>query len=340
ICIAAAIPAVLYYVALYFLLDFEAIKRGWTREAIQAILKDSPVRLHWTGLLHLVPVAILIYFMFVAANTAFISALWACLSVLVIAQLFKKHRGVTPVLKSLASGGKGSIEVAVACGASGIVLGALIQTGLGIQLSAILASLSGGNLYILLILTAISSLILGMGMPTTPCYIIVAVTVVPAIVKLGIIPLAAHMFVFYFGCISGITPPVAVAAYAAAGIARSDPFKSGWMAFRMGTSGFVLPFIFVTGPALLMIGDSSTIIRACVMATIAVIGLSACIVGHGWAPLMAWERIAFALTAILLIHPGLTTDVVGTIIFGVLAVRQYLAWKRIHAKALGALAMG
>jgi len=338
ICIAAAIPAVLYYVALYFLLDFEAIKQRWTKEAIQATITDSQVRLSWTGVLHLVPVAVLIYFMFVAANTAFISALWACISVVLIAQLFPQHRGVKNVVKSLAAGGRGSVEVALACAAAGIVLGALTQTGLGIQMSSLLASLSGGNLYVLLVLTAISSLILGMGMPTTPCYIIVAVTIVPAIVKLGVLPLAAHMFVFYFGCISGITPPVAVAAYAAAGIARSDPFRSGWLAFRMGMSGFILPFMFVTGPALLMIGDTGTIVWSCLTATIGVAGLSATIVGHVAAPLRAWERIVLGLGAILLIDTGLMTDIIGIVVFGVIAVRQYVAWRGVRANALSVAA--
>ena len=190
----------------------------------------------------------------------------------------------------------------------------------------------------LLALTAISSLILGMGMPTTPCYIIVAVTVVPAIVKLGVIPLAAHMFVFYFGCISGITPPVAVAAYAAAGIARSDPFKSGWLAFRMGMSGFILPFMFVTGPALLMIGDVGTIVWSCLTAAIGVAGLSAVIVGYVVAPLRAWERILLGVGALLLIDTGLVTDIIGIVIFGGIAARQYAAWKGARGNVLVAVA--
>ena len=340
ICIAAIFPALLYYVALYFLLDFEAIRQGWTKEALKATGIDSNTRLNWTGAIHLVPVAVLIYFMFVAANTPFISALWACVSAVVIAQFFKEQRGIRKVVKALASGGKGSIEVALACGAAGIVLGSLTQTGLGIQLSTILTSLSGGNLYILLILTMISSLILGMGMPTTPCYIMVAVTVVPALIKVGIIPIAAHMFVFYFGCISGITPPVAVAAYAAAGIAHSDPFKSGWAALRMGTSGFVIPFMFVTGPALLMIGDPGTIARGCIIAVIGVIGLSAAIVGHAWAPMRTWERIAFGLTSVVLIFPWASTVIIGLAAFGVLTARQYLAWRKGQGKVSKAVTTG
>ena len=333
ICIAAAIPAILYYLALYFLLDFEAIRQGWTKEAIQASVGESTVTLSWSGLLHLGPVAVLIYFMFVTANTPFMAALWACVSAVLIAQLFPKHRGMPSVVKSLAAGGRGSVEVALACGAAGIVLGALTQTGLGIQLSTLLTSLSGGNLYILLILTAISSLILGMGMPTTPCYIVVAVTVVPAIVKLGILPIAAHMFVFYFGCISGITPPVAVAAYAAAGIARSDPFKSGWVAFRMGLSGFIIPFMFVTGPALLMIGGWGEIAWSFTTATLGIVSLSAALVGHGLAPLRVWERLALGVAALLLIDTGLTTDVIGLMVLGALGVRQWLARQQAAADA-------
>ncbi len=200
---------------------------------------------------------------------------------MVIAQFFPQHRGIRNLVSSLVDGGKGSIEVAVACAVVGIVLGAITQTGLGIRLSSLLISWSGENIYILLILTMVSSLIMGMGLPTTACYIVVAVTVVPAIVKMGVIPLAAHMFVFYFGIISAVTPPVALAAYAAAGIAHSDPFKTGWVAMRLCLSGFLIPFMFVLDPGLLLVGTPLMIIWTVIKAVLGVMCLSAGNVGYG-----------------------------------------------------------
>jgi TRAP transporter 4TM/12TM fusion protein len=333
VALAALIPALLYYLALYFVLDFEAARKGWTKAAIKESLALSRSRLHWTGFFHLFPVVVLLYFLFFEGSTPFIAALWACVSIVIIAQFFPQHRGIRTLVSSLVDGGKGSVEVAIACAVVGIVLGAITQTGLGIRLSSLLISLSGENLYILLILTMVSSLILGMGLPTTACYIVVAVTVVPAIVKLGVLPLAAHMFVFYFGIISAITPPVALAAYAAAGIAHSDPVKTGMHAIRIGASGFIIPFMFVLGPGLLLVGTPLLIVRDVITATLGVILLSASIVGYGLAPLRVWERLGLAVASMLLVDSGLVTDVIGLAVAAVLGGRQYLAW-RVNRKGI------
>jgi TRAP transporter 4TM/12TM fusion protein len=333
VALAAAIPAVLYYLALYFVLDFEAARQGWTKAAIKESLTLSKSRLRWTGFFHLFPVLVLLYFMFFAGSTPFIAALWACLSIVVIAQFFPQHRGIRNFVSSLVDGGKGSIEVAVACAVVGIVLGAITQTGLGIRLSSLLISWSGENIYILLILTMVSSLIMGMGLPTTACYIVVAVTVVPAIVKMGVIPLAAHMFVFYFGIISAVTPPVALAAYAAAGIAHSDPFKTGWVAMRLCLSGFLIPFMFVLDPGLLLVGTPLMILWTVIKAVLGVMCLSAGNMGYGLAPMNRWERWGLIIAGILLIAPGFITDAVGLALLVVFGGRQYFAW-RVNQKAM------
>jgi TRAP transporter 4TM/12TM fusion protein len=333
VALAAVIPALLYYLALYFVLDFEAARHGWTRAAIKESLKLSRSRLHWTRFFHLLPVILLIYLMFFKGTTPFIAALWACCSIVIIAQFFPQHRGIRTLISSLVNGGKGSIEVAISCALVGIVLGGITQTGIGIRLSTLLISWSGQNIYFLLMLTMISSLILGMGLPTTACYIVVAVTVVPAIVKMGSLPLAAHMFVFYFGVISCITPPVALASYAAAGIARSDPMETGIQSVRLGLSGFIIPFMFVLGPSLLLIGTPMLIVRTFITAVLGVICLSASIVGYGLVSLRGWERFGWAVAAILLIDPGLVTDVIGFPIVAALGGRQYLAW-RVNRKGM------
>ncbi|OGP64925.1 MAG: hypothetical protein A2170_14765 [Deltaproteobacteria bacterium RBG_13_53_10] len=336
VALAALIPALLYYLALYFILDFEAARQGWTKAAIKDSLVLSKSRLHWTGFFHLFPVLVLLYFMFIHGSTPFIAALWACFSIVVIAQCFPQSRGMRNLVSALVDGGKGAIEVATACAVVGIVLGAITQTGLGIRLSSLLISWSGANIYILLILTMVSSLVLGMGLPTTACYIVVAVTVVPAIIKMGIIPLAAHMFVFYFGIISAITPPVALAAYAAAGIAHSDPMKTGLAAIRLGLSGFIIPFMFVLGPSLLLVGTPLTITHSVLTAVVGIISLSAGIVGYGLAPLRIWERLGLAAAGLLLIDPSLMTDLIGLLLMVVFGGRQFLAW-RVKRKGIAAI---
>jgi TRAP transporter 4TM/12TM fusion protein len=327
VAISAAIPALLYYLALFMMLDFEAARKGWTKDASREARLIAKNKLRWTGIFHLIPILGLIYFLFIQLNTPSRSAFWSCILIVAVAQFFSKHRGGRNILESLRAGGEGVIEVAIACGAVGIVLAVLVKTGIGFRLAGILISLAGANLAILLILTMISSLILGMGVPTVACYIIVTVTVAPALIKSGIIPLAAHLFVFYFGVISMITPPVALATYAAAAIAQCDLFKAGWQGMRLGLSGYIVPYMFVIGPGLLLIGSPVSVIQAVVTAIIGIIALSAAVVGYGMARLTYWERIILFIMALSMIKQGLVTDLIGAVGIGFIIVRQYFKWR-------------
>jgi TRAP transporter 4TM/12TM fusion protein len=334
VALAAAIPAVLYYLALFMILDFEAARQGWTKDASREAVAIAKTRLHWGGILHVIPVLALIYFLIIQDNTAARSAFWAIMAIVAVAQLFPKYRGPRKILESLREGAEGAIDLAIACGAVGIILAVLLKTGIAVKLAAILVSLSGGNLAILLMLTMISSLILGMGVPTTACYIIVAITVAPALIKMGIAPLAAHMFVFYFGVISMITPPVALAPYAAAAIARSNPMKTGYIGMRIGISGYIVPFMFVTGPGLLLIGSPLSVIQTVVTAIIGIIALSAAIVGYGIAPLTFWERIILFIMSLFMIAQGSLFDLIGTVGIGLIVIRQVVYWRKLKTVSI------
>jgi TRAP transporter 4TM/12TM fusion protein len=213
--------------------------------------------------------------------------------------------------EAMHEGATGSLIVATACATAGIIVGVTNLTGLGLKLSAILIDLSGGSLLALLVLTMIASLILGMGLPTTACYILLAVLAAPALIKLGVLPIGAHLFVFYFGIISAITPPVAGAAYAASAIAKAGPMKIGFTACRLGIAAFILPYMWIYGPALLLIGDPFEVIWAIITSTIGIAACAAGVQGYVFRPTRILERVILLIAAMLLIKPGWITDVIG-----------------------------
>jgi TRAP-type uncharacterized transport system fused permease subunit len=210
-----------------------------------------------------------------------------------------------------------AIGVAVVCSAAGILMGMLSLTGLGMKFSSLLITLSMGSDIVLLILTAIAGLILGMGMPATPVYIILAVLVAPALVKMGVPILAAHLFVYYFGILSAITPPVAMAAFAAASLVKDDPFKLGFAAWRLGLAGYVLPFMFVFNRELLFEGDSISIIKCVITGFIGIYALAASLEGFIQKKIPAIMRIALFAASILLIDSRLFTDIIGLVIMSI-----------------------
>lgn len=326
VCLAAAIPAVLYYVSLFFMVDFEAGKmglRGLTRGDIPD-LGDVKQGIHL-----LLPIGLLVYFLAVLDWSPLKSAGWAVVSTMIVSWLRRSSRmGLGKIAQALRAGGKGTLEVSLACAIAGIIVGVFSLTGVGVKLSTMLIELSGGNLLALLSLTMIASLILGMGLPTVACYIILAVLVAPALVKMGVAPMAAHLFIFYFGMLSNITPPVALAAYAAAGIAETDPFRTGYAATRLGLAGFILPFMFVYGPAMLMIGSLWEVVLAFISGIVGVCALAAGIQGYFWGRTNLFQRGALLVAAPLLIKPGLLTDIVGYILVLGTLVSQSLAIRK------------
>ena len=216
-------------------------------------------------------------------------------------------------------------RVAMACACAGIVIGVVTITGLGIVFTQFVVALAQNSLILALVLTALAGMILGMGMPTTPSYIVMVSLLVPAVVKLGAVTPAAHMFAFYFAILSAITPPVALAVFAAAGLAKTDLWQSGWEAVRVAAPAYIVPFMFVYEPSLLTIGDPVTVVTSALSASIGVMCLAAGLMGWLRRECTWWERVLLLAAALLLIKPGYVTDVIGLVLLGVVLAAQ---WRR------------
>jgi TRAP transporter 4TM/12TM fusion protein len=310
VAIAAAIPACLYYVALYFAIDFEAVKRG-LRGLSKAELPDVK-----TGLklrIHLIiPLIVLVYYIISGDVTPVTAVLRAIMATVIISFLRKATMmGPVRLLSALEKGAKESISVAVPCAVAGVVIGVIINTGLGLKFTDLMIYLSGGVLIITLVLVMIAVIILGMGMPTSAAYLLAAILMAPALINMGVTPLAAHMFIFYFAVISMITPPVALAAYAAASIGEADLWETGVAAFKIAVPGFLIPFIFVYDNGLLLKGPWLNIVWRTLITIIGIIGLAGSIMGYYAKKTTPFDRFLLFIGSILLIVPEKTTDFIG-----------------------------
>jgi TRAP-type uncharacterized transport system fused permease subunit len=216
--------------------------------------------------------------------------------------------------KVLLAAGGGAVQVAAACAAAGVVVGVASLTGIGLRMSELIITLSQGSLFLALLLTALGSIVLGMGLPTTAAYVVLAALGAPALIQLGVPLLAAHMFIFYFGCISNVTPPVSLAAYAASGIAGSPPLKTAWTAMVLAFAGFLVPFMFVYGPALLLMGSVTEIALVTGSGVAGVTALAASTMGFLRRDLLVWERVLLGAGAVALIFPSLITDAFGLLV--------------------------
>lgn len=326
IAIAAMLPALLYYVALYFMLDFEAAKtglRGLDKEEIPSFFVT--LREGWFFIVPLVVLVILIgEFGYNVAK----SGLYAILVLVAVSYLRKETRlGPRHIKNALEQGALAFCDLGPAAGVIGIIMSAVSLTGLGMALSSGLIETAGGHLWLLLILTAIASIIMGMGSSTLLVYIVLAMFVAPAVIKMGVDPMAAHLFIFYFGCMSLVTPPVALAAYAAAVIAKADYWETGWESSRLGIVGYIVPFIFVYQPALLMHGSVGDVALAAVTALIGTIALAGAMTGYFFSPLSRWQRSFLFIGAVTLIYPGWETDIAGLTLLAIAVTRT----KMIHS---------
>jgi TRAP transporter 4TM/12TM fusion protein len=320
VCVHAAIPALLYYLAVGTMVHLEAHKMG-----IRGLPRNE-MPPFW-GVLgfgwHLfLPLVGIVYFL-MQGFTPLLAGFYAVLLTIVISMVRKATR-MTPrkVYAALEAGALAALPVAAACAAAGIVIGVVNLTGLGLRFSSLIVNLSGGNLLAALILTMFASLILGMGLPTTPAYVIQAALAVPALVNMGVPVIAAHLFCLYFAVISAITPPVALAAYAGASISGGDPMRTGFIATRLGLAAYVVPYMFVYGPSLLLIGQPLEVLLAVCTATLGVVGLA--VAGEGWlfARVVAWERLTALAGALLLIKTGWMTDLAGLSLLAVVVASQ------------------
>jgi TRAP-type uncharacterized transport system fused permease subunit len=225
--------------------------------------------------------------------------------------------------------------VALSCACAGIVIGVIFMTGLGLEFTDLVLSAAGNHMLIALGLTMVAGILLGMGMPTAPAYIMQTALLVPALVKLGVIVEAAHMFVFYFAILSAITPPVALAVYAANGISRAGLWESSVAALRLGATGYIIPFMFVFGPSLLFIGPTAQVILTAFTAVIGVVCLASGLSGYLISRTSPWERGLLLVAAMLLIKPGLNSDLTGFVLIAAAVAGQVMTSRKLREPNAG-----
>lgn len=302
IAIAALIPAIMYYVGLLAQVHLRADRdnlQGLTKEELPKVRDVLRERGHL-----LIPLILLVVLLMMGYTPTLVAVV-TILATIVIAALRPSSRmGFRDILQALETGVRDTLGVAAACAAVGITVGVFSLTGLGLKLANIILMLGSGSLFMTLLFTMIASIILGLGLPSIPCYIITATMAAPALSTYGVDPLAAHLFVFYFGAIANLTPPIALAAFAGAGIAGSDPQRTGWISCKLALAGFIVPFIFIYKPGLLILESTvSEIAFASVATLLAVLALAAATEGFLFAKLNWIFRLALIAAGILLIFP-------------------------------------
>lgn len=318
---AAVIPAVLYFSGVWLGVHFEA-----KRKNLKGVPRDELPKA-WDILRergHLAIPLVAIVYLLVSGYTPMRAALFAIVLSIAASFLRKSTRmEVGEIVNGLVVGAKGVLGVLVACASAGIIIGVVTKTGVGLKLASALLDLAGGEMLLTMFFTMITALILGMGVPTTANYVITSTIAAPALLQMHVPAIAAHMFVFYFGIIADVTPPVALAAYAGSAISGGNALKTGVNASKLAIAAFIIPYMFVMSPVLLMINATPVTLAVTLFtAVIGMIGLSASLIGYFIDNMSIWERILLFAAGVLMIDPGMMTDIVGLIIFSILAVWQ------------------
>jgi len=338
VALAAAIPACLYYLALFVQVDLEAAKNGSAGLPADQIPKFRDVMRR--GWIFTIPLVILIYALMIEDWDAAKSGMAAVIAVFVVGALQKDTRPTFQgILNSIHETGRTMLDIIAIVALAGLVIGALQLSAIAFKLSMMLVTISGGHALLLLILTALGCLFLGLPLPTTVVYIMLAVLAGPALVQVGVLPLAAHLFLFYFGMISLITPPDCLPVYVAAAIAKANFWKTGWTGMRLAIAAYVVPFIFAYQPALILVGSVNEIIIAVLTAAIGIALLAAGCAGYLFRPISWSKRGLLWLAALLLLLPStssllLLADVVGFALGAVIIALEWVQRERIpHAMA-------
>jgi len=320
VCYHAIIPAILYYVSLYFAIDFHAQKMNI--QPFNKVDVPDPINVMRDGGYLFVPIGIIIYLLI----KGFSPEKAVVLSLLFIFALsfFRHQTRLSPVklLEAFEEGGRMMVQIGVACAAIGLIIGSVGASGLGTRFTSLVLQASGGHPWVALVFTMIAGIILGMGVPTSVVYILLAVLIVPLLIQLGFMPITAHLFVFYFGVIANITPPVAMAAMAASTLAKSNYMKTGFISMRIALPCYLVPFVFVYAPELILIGSVSKMIIAILSAAIGVCSMSAA--NEGWLVGRAnfLERVLLFVAAIFLILPAMHSSFFGFLLFGIVFIMQ------------------
>ena len=322
--IMASIPTILYYASILFMVEGDARHFHLQQVTLNKIDVLMLTRQYWFHFTSLVTIVIFMALGFTAITAVFYSILIA-----IVTSFFNKNSALFPrkLIAALAAGSKQVLGVASTCACAGIIVGIINLTGMGLKFSGIIVDLAGGNLYLTLVLTAIILLILGLALPITASYIIAAVMTAPALIKLGVPEVAAHMFIFYYAVLSEVSPPTALSPFAAAAITGGNPFKTTMLAWKYTLPAFIVPFMFTASPegiGLLLKGPIVNIILVTITALGGVWALSGAAGGYLVRPIGAFERAALAVSGILLFYAGTIQDVVGAFILGSIILKQIL----------------
>ena len=331
--VKAILPAVLYFAGVFITVHLEAKKEGLRGLSKEELPRLKPL-LKQTYLL--LPLMLLIYLVGTSTKSIAYAAAIAILVAIGVSLFNKEHR-ITPkrLLEALAAGGQGMITVAVACGVAGIVAGIIGVTGLAYMLFNGIVTLAGNQIIIALFLTMLCCIVLGMGVPTTANYCIMAATCAPILVQMGVPMVAAHFFVFYFGIVADLTPPVALAAYAGAAIAQANPMKTAVTSTKLAIGAFIVPYVFALNPAMLFVDTNAwEVILICITSLVGMFGVAAGLEGYFLRNMRWYERIATIIGGLLLIYPGLVTDAVGFALVGSVLVFELLTKNQKIAKGV------
>jgi TRAP transporter 4TM/12TM fusion protein len=324
VAVAAAIPGVLYFVAVGVMVHFEAARQGLpvldhaTLPRLGSVLRRDA---------HLLAgPAVLVWFL-VDGRSPLFAGFWGLVVAFALSWGHRATRiGLGRALAILADSAQAAMPVALACATVGIVVGVVSTTGLGLKLATGIVGLAHGSLLLTLLLTMVAALVLGTGLPTSATYIITSIMAAPALVALGIPTLVAHMFVFYFGILADLTPPTAISTYATSSIAGADVWRTQWLAMMLALSGFVIPFSFAYDPALLLVGASAAhVALRTIAATLGIVMLGAGLIGYLRRPTRPWERALLLAGALLLIFPGVAGDLLGLACFVIVYAAQRAA---------------
>jgi len=336
ICVAAVLPALLYYFSIYMAADFEAASKGIPgipkeeRPSFRPVMKDS--------IIFIGPFIALLLCMGLFSTTpqrAAAVAFFTLVAIYFMREIPKNNmtpkKAIEYAVTILKGGTMGMLTIISTCACAGLIVGVVNITGLGMQLSSILVDLSGGSLLAMLLLTMLTSIVLGMGLPVTACYIILAVLAAPVLIQQGVTPIGAHLFVFYFGIVSGLTPPVALTAYVAAGIAGTPVFRTGFYCFGVAAITYLIPFVFVYDPSLMFYGSLYKTVWSVFVCAMSIIAISSGIMGYLLRPCSWIERIILIIAAVAIIIPEFYSTVAGLAIFVSIPVIQFVQLRKIKA---------
>lgn len=318
---AAAIPALLYFTGIWIMTHFEAKRIG-----LQGLPKDQlPNRKKVLSKLYLLIPILVVIILLMSGMSVMRAALWSIVSTVVVSAIRKETRiGFKQIIMALVDGARTALSVAAATACAGIIVGVVTKTGLGLKLANELVGLANEQILLTLFFTMVTSIVLGMGSPTTANYVITSTIAAPALLLLGVPALSAHLFVFYFGIVADITPPVALAAFAASGVSGGEPIRTGLNASKLAIAAFIIPYMFVLSPELLMIDTTiPQLLWVLFTAITGMIGIGVCMIGYWYRKLYWFERILVGISGLMLLYPEGYSDSAGAIMFAVLFAHQF-----------------